>query len=286
MLRLRYGLLALILTLILSFDHAHAQNSTQEGLGAPVPWQIGMQEAASPIAEQLVSFHNFLLVVCFGISFFVLGLFVYIVVQFNEKKNPIPSKFSHSMKLEVIWTTIPILILITIAVPSFQLLYAQHHIEQASLTVKVIGRQWSWDYVFPDYDDFTFSSYMILDDEITENQRRLLEVDNPLVLPVDTTIRILVTAGDVLHSFAVPAFGIKIDAVPGRLNETWVRITREGTYYGQCSELCGERHSYMPIVVKAVSEQEFQSWIEKNLETVDVTTPSPDKIQLATYDSL
>jgi len=232
----------------------------------PTPWQLGLQVPASPVAERLVEFHNFLLVIITLITLLVLGLLFWCAIRYNSKANPTPSKTTHNTLIEVIWTVIPVIILVIIAVPSFRILYYMDKYEDPDLTVKVIGNQWYWSYEFPDYD-ISFDSVMIPDEEIdiTAGQHRLLEVDEPLLLPVDTNIRILFTATDVLHAWTIPAFGVKLDAVPGRINETWTRITKPGKYYGQCSELCGINHSAMPIVVHAVSIEEFNDWRSKQL---------------------
>lgn len=226
----------------------------------PTDWGIGFQEAVTPVMRQIQDFHNLLLYIITGIVVFVTALLAYVLVRFSAKRNKKPSKTSHNTTIEIIWTVVPVCILLVIAIPSFRLLYFMDKTENPELTLKVIGYQWYWGYEYPDHN-ISFDSYMIPDNEIKEDQVRLLSVDNVVVLPVDTNIQILVTAGDVLHSFAVPAFGIKTDSVPGRLNETWVRIEKEGTYYGQCSELCGQGHAYMPIEIKAVSKDEFNQWL-------------------------
>jgi cytochrome c oxidase subunit 2 len=213
----------------------------------PRPWQAGFQESASPIMARIDSFHDAMLIVITFIALFVLGLLVYVMVRFRAGRNPTPSKVTHNTLVEVIWTVVPVIILVLIAIPSFKLLYAQKVIPEAEMTIKAIGQQWYWTYEYQDHDDLTFDALMIADEDLEEGQLRLLETDNRVVLPVGTNIRILVTAGDVLHAWAIPAFGIKIDAVPGRINETWVHIEHEGVYYGQCSELCGTNHGFMPI---------------------------------------
>lgn len=227
----------------------------------PEPWQMGMQEAATPIMEEILDFHDLLLILCIAISVFVLGLLTFVIFRFNEKRNPVPSKTSHHTLLEVVWTVIPVFILLVIAVPSFRLLYASDVTPEAEMTVKAIGHQWYWSYEYPDHGEIVFDSFMLPDEEVGADGLRLLEVDNRLVLPVDTTVRVLVTSTDVLHAWAVPAFGVKIDTVPGRLNEVWVRATREGVFYGQCSELCGVNHGFMPIAVEIVSKEAFEDWV-------------------------
>lgn len=238
----------------------------------PVPWQLNLQTPASPVAEQLVEFHNFLLVICTVISLVVLALLLWCAFRYNAKANPVPSKNAHNTLLEIAWTAIPVIILVVIAVPSYRLLYYMDRIEDPELTVKVVGNQWYWTYEFPDYD-ISFDSLPLQDDEIdvAAGQHRLLEVDTPLILPTDTDIRILFTATDVLHAWTIPAFGVKLDNVPGRINETWTRITIPGKFYGQCSELCGINHSFMPIVVHAVSPEEFEAWRASELAANDNT---------------
>lgn len=240
----------------------------------PVPWQLNLQTPASPVAERLVDFHNFLLIICTVISVFVLGLLIWCAIRYNAKANPIPSKNTHNTLLEIVWTAIPVIVLVIIAVPSYRLLYFMDRVEDPEVTVKVIGNQWYWTYEFPD-DDISFDSLPLSDDEIdvAAGQHRLLEVDTPLVLPIDTDIRILFTATDVIHAWTIPAFGVKLDNVPGRTNESWTRITVPGKYYGQCSELCGIDHSYMPIVVHAVSREEFEAW---RADQLAANTNTPD----------
>ena len=229
---------------------------------SPVPWQVGMQPAATSIMERLSGFHDLLLWVITLITIFVLGLLAYVCVRFRADKNPTPSKRSHNAILEVIWTGVPVLILVIIAIPSFKLLYYMDGAKETDMTIKAIGRQWYWSYEYPDHGDFTFDAYMLSDDELEEGMQRLLETDNRIVLPINTDIRVQVTSSDVLHAWTIPAFGVKIDAVPGRLNEIWFNIEEPGTYYGQCSEICGVNHGFMPITVEAVSEQEFATWVE------------------------
>ena len=223
----------------------------------PKPWEMTLQEAATPVMEDIISFHNLLLVLITLITLFVLALLVIVVVKFNAKANPVPSKTTHNTLIEVAWTLIPVLILVAIAVPSFRLLFKQLDLPKADLTVKATGKQWYWSYAYPDNGKFEFDSLMAAD-----KQPRLLGVDNEMVVPVNKVIRVQTTGADVIHSFAVPAFGIKIDSVPGRLNETWFKATRVGMFYGQCSELCGKDHAFMPIAVRVVDDQEFAAWVE------------------------
>ena len=210
----------------------------------------------------ITDFNNFLLYIMTAITLIVLGLMVYVMVRFNARANPEPSKTTHNTLVEVVWTVVPILILVVIAIPSFRLLYFQRDIPQADMTVKAVGYQWYWGYEYPDHGDFAFDSLMLSDEE-RGDQPRLLATDTAMVVPVDTTVRVVVTAADVLHAFALPAFGLKMDAVPGRLNETWFKAEETGTYYGQCSELCGIRHAFMPIRIEVVSKEQFAAWVEE-----------------------
>mgnify|MGYP006276431721 CR=1 FL=1 len=251
--------------------------SVQGFAAEPLPWQLGLQDPATPVKEKLFDFHNLLLVIITGIVLFVLGLLIYVIFRYNEKTNPEPAKFSHNTMIEFIWTVILICILIVIAIPSFKVLFYMDKVVDPDMTLKVTGYQWGWTYTYPDHGNFEFNSDLIEDPaDMAEyfpdgNGRRLLETYNPVVLPVNQNIQILVTSrpNDVLHSWAMPSFGIKKDAVPGRLNETWANITKPGIYYGQCSEICGDRHAYMPISIYAVQQSEFEQWAEcvKNEET-------------------
>lgn len=245
--------------------------------GAGVSWaqgmKIGLQPPATDSAERIYDFHNMLLYIISGIVAFVLLLLLFVVVRFNAKANPVPSKTTHNVLLEIVWTIIPVVILIIIAVPSFKLLFKNETIPKPEMTLKVTGHQWYWDYEYPDQGDIAFSSYMIPSDKIdhSKGQKRLLSTDNKVVLPVGVTVQVLVTASvnDVIHSWAVPAFGIKTDAVPGRMNHTWFRIERPGVFYGQCSELCGKDHSFMPIEVWAVEKPVFDEWAARSKEDAD-----------------
>jgi cytochrome c oxidase subunit II len=226
-------------------------------LGQPAPWEITLQRAGSPVMENIVWFHNFLLVIITVITLFVLALLVIVVMKFNARANPVPSRTTHNTLIEVAWTLVPVLILVCIAVPSFRLLFLELDVPKSDLTIKVTGKQWYWSYAYPDNGKFEFDSLLAQD-----KQPRLLGVDNEMVVPVNKVIRIQTTGADVIHSFAVPAFGIKIDSIPGRLNETWFKATKTGMYYGQCSELCGKDHAFMPIAVRVVEDQEFASWVD------------------------
>ena len=228
----------------------------------PKDWQITFQEAASENMTMITDFNNFLLILMTAISVFVLGLMLYVMVRFNARANPEPSTTTHNTLVEVVWTVVPIVILVVIAIPSFRLLYFQRDIPEADMTVKAVGYQWYWGYEYPDHGDFAFDSLMLSDEE-RGDQPRLLATDTAMVVPVDTTVRVIVTAADVLHAFAMPAFGLKMDAVPGRLNETWFKAEKTGTFYGQCSELCGIRHAFMPIRIEVVSKADFALWVEE-----------------------
>lgn len=233
------------------------------GTGQPSPWQIGFQGAASPIMEQIDQFHWWLTVISALITLFVLVLLLIVFVRFNEKANPTPSTTTHHTGLEVAWTVIPVVILVAIAIPSFRLLFNQLDIPKADITIKATGTgAWTWKYEYPDHGNFEFISSMIPEKEIKAGQVRLLSVDNEVVLPVNKIVRVQVTAEGIIHAFALPSFGLKIDAIPGRLNETWFKATKTGVFYGQCSELCGINHAYMPIQIRIVEEAEFNKWIE------------------------
>lgn len=228
----------------------------------PKPWQMGFQEPVSPVMAQIIDLHDFITWIMVAVVVLVFAVLAYVMVRFNEQRNPTPSKKAHNLPLEIVWTVIPIIILVIIAGPSFRLLFFMDKAQDAEMTIKAIGHQWYWSYEYPDHGDFTFDAYIKDEEDLEEGEPRLLATDETVVLPVDTTIRILTTADDVIHAWAVPAFGIKIDAVPGRLQEAWVKIEREGDYYGMCSELCGVNHGFMPIAIKAVSKEKFAEWVE------------------------
>jgi cytochrome c oxidase subunit 2 len=250
----------------------------------PENWQMNFQPAVTPVMQQIESFHTLLLWLITAIAAFVLLLMIFVFIRFNNKANPEPQKFSHNTLLEVVWTAIPVLILVVIAIPSLRLLFLEDVIPEADFTIKATGYQWYWGYEYPDQQIGEFFANMVPDEELTEGQPRLLATDNPVVVPVGATVRVLVTGADVIHNWAMPPFGIKMDAVPGRINETWFRAQEEGTYYGQCSELCGQRHAFMPIEVHVVSQDEFDSWVREQggtvlaqpeTETLDVATTEP-----------
>ena len=250
--------------------------SAWAALGQPVDWQLGFQDAGTPVMEDIVWFHDYLLLgIITAIALFVLVLLIIIMVRFNATRNPTPSRTTHNTLIEVLWTAIPVLILVVIAIPSFKLLFYQLNLPPADVTVKATGNQWFWSYTYPDNGNFEFNSILVPTDKLKPGQLRLLTVDNEMVVPVNKVVRVQTIGSDVIHSFAVPSFGIKIDSVPGRLNETWFKATREGVYYGQCSELCGRDHAFMPIAVRVVSEQAFNAWVEdakKKYAVVPTTT--------------
>ncbi|MBI1274024.1 MAG: cytochrome c oxidase subunit II [Alphaproteobacteria bacterium] len=263
--------------------------AAQAAGGAPEPWGLGFQAPASPYKEHIEEFHNMLLVIITVIVVFVLGLLVYVIVRFNARANPVPSKTAHNTMIEIVWTVVPVIILIVIAIPSFKLLYYGDTIPTPDLTIKAVGHQWYWSYEYPDHGDVTFDSRPLWDGPATSDQQalelaheyapgwliptekplRLLEVDNRIVLPVGQNVRVQTTATDVLHSWAMPALGVKRDSVPGRLNETWLKIDHEGIFYGQCSELCGTGHGFMPIVIEAVSPERFAAWIKSKQDVAE-----------------
>jgi cytochrome c oxidase subunit 2 len=232
------------------------------GLGQPSPWQLGLQQAGSPVMDDIIWFHDFLLYVITAITVFVLVLLLVIIVRFNARNHPTPSRTTHNTPIEIIWTIVPVIILVAIAIPSFKLLFLELNEPAPDITVKATGKQWNWAYSYPDNGKFEFDSFMLTEKERKPDQPRLLAVDNEMVVPVNKVVHVLVTGADVIHSFAVPSFGIKIDAVPGRINETWFKATREGMYYGQCSELCGKDHAFMPIAVRVVNDKDFAAWVE------------------------
>jgi cytochrome c oxidase subunit 2 len=229
----------------------------------PHPWQFGMQEPVTPVKHRIHDLHNLLLVIITLISLFVLALLVYVIWRFAEAKNPVPSRTTHNTVVEVLWTVVPVVILVIIAIPSFGLLYFMDKTQQADMTIKVTGRQWYWSYEYPDNGGFTFDSNMIPESDLKPGQRRLLEVDNQLVVPVNTNIRVLIAGSDVMHSWFVPSLGVQTYAVIGRLNETWMNVEKPGVYYGQCNQICGVNHAFMPIAVRAVSKEEFTRWVEE-----------------------
>lgn len=244
------------------------------------PWQMWLQEPGSPTADRIVAFNAQLLVIETLIVIFVMGLMGYIAYRFSAKRNPIPSKTTHHTGLEVAWTVIPILILVGISVPSIKHLYFADHIEEADMTLKVVGNQWFWTYEYPDHGNFSFDSLPVAEEDLQEGQPRLLAVDNKVILPVETNIRLLMTSVDVIHNWALPSLSIKLDTVPGRVNETWTRIHEKyvgKTIYGMCSELCGVNHGFMPIAIEAVSKEDFEKWVKKAQEEFASDVPAAPK---------
>jgi cytochrome c oxidase subunit 2 len=233
----------------------------EDMVGAPQPWGIGLQAAAGPIKEHIHWFNNLLLWIIIPITIFVAILLVVCMVKFSAKANPVPSKNSHNTALEIAWTVVPVLILLVIAVPSFRLVYFQDRTRDADLTVNVTGRQWYWNYAFPDHGNFNFDSRMVDDADLRPGQLRNLAVDEPLVIPVGRNVRIMTHGQDVIHSFFIPSLGVQRYTIPGRTIETWLRADHTGTFYGQCNQICGTRHAYMPIVIRAVSQEEFDAWV-------------------------
>lgn len=268
---MRHGLSAAFFAL------AAALAATAAQAAQPVDWQLGFQPAASAIMEQVRWFNDYTLWFIVPITLLVLGLLLVVFVRFRASANPVPSKTSHNTLIEVIWTVGPVVVLLFLAVPSFQLLTAQYTPpSEPEMTVKAVGYQWYWGYEYQDDSEVAFESFMLQEDDRADYGKtdaadypRLLAVDSEMVVPVDTTVRLLVTAADVLHSFAMPAFGIKVDAVPGRLNETWFRAEAEGLYYGQCSELCGQNHAYMPIAIRVVSRDQYDAWVASAADDVN-----------------
>jgi cytochrome c oxidase subunit 2 len=251
------------------------------GVGQPSPWALGLQEAASPVMADIATFHNILLVIISAITAFVLILLITVMVRFNARANPTPSRTTHNAMIEVLWTIAPVIILVAIAVPSFRLLFVQLDNPKPDLTVKATGKQWYWSYNYPDNGNFEFDSLIVEDKDLKPGQPRLLTVDNEMVVPVNKVVHVLVTGADVIHSFAVPSFGIKIDAIPGRLNDTWFKATSEGLFHGQCSELCGKDHAFMPITVRVVNDTEFAAWVAAEKKNAGLDNAPPTAVAAA-----
>jgi cytochrome c oxidase subunit 2 len=220
-----------------------------------------MQPSATPVHDQITWFHNILLVVIFAISIFVLGLLLYVMVRFHHTRNPVPTRTSHNPVIEILWTVVPVVILVGIAIPSFKLMYYMDRVPNADMTIKVTAHQWYWSYEYPDQAGLTFDSNLIPDKDLKPGEKRLLEVDNPLVVPVGASVRVQVTGTDVIHSWFVPSFGVQEYAVVGRLNESWFQVENAGTYYGECNQICGVNHAFMPIKVVALAKPEFEKWL-------------------------
>ena len=252
----------------------------------PHPWQLGFQDPASPVMENIISLHNLVLVIITVVAVFVAGLLLYVMVRFNRRANPVASRTSHHTLLEVVWTVVPVLILVVIAIPSFRLVYYEDRTHEADLTIKVTGHQWYWEYDYGDAAKVDFTSRMVADEDLKPGQHRLLDVDNQLVVPAGKNVRILTTSADVIHSFFIPSLGVQRYAIPGRMIETWFKVNEPGVYYGECNQICGQNHSFMPISIKAVTEQEYQAWlVEAKTKFADAspaaTAPSAQPVQLA-----
>jgi cytochrome c oxidase subunit 2 len=235
----------------------------EPGVGQPADWQIDLAGAATPVMERVQAFHSMILPIITVITLFVLVLLIWVVYRYNQQSNPAPSRITHHTLLEVAWTVVPIMILVIIAIPSFRLLYEQQTIPKADMTIKATGAQWYWSYEYPDNEGISFDSNMLPESEASPQKPRLLAVDNEVVVPINKIVRVQVTGADVIHAFAMPSFGIKIDAIPGRLNEAWINVEQPGVYYGQCSELCGVNHGFMPIAIEAVSKEAFEAWVKE-----------------------
>jgi cytochrome c oxidase subunit II len=241
----------------------------------PQPWQFGFQPPATEITQRIDAFHNWLLVVIFAISFFVLGLLLYVIVRFNAKRHPVATRTTHNPKIEFLWTVVPIVILVTIAIPSFKLMYYMDEVPKEAMTIKVTAHQWYWSYAYPDQGGIAFDSNIIQPQNLKPGQKRLLDVDNPLVIPANTNIRVQITGTDVIHSFFVPSFGVQEYAIIGRLNEAWMNVLQPGTYYGECNQICGVNHAFMPIEVQVLSKDDFQKWLVSAKEKFATATPQP-----------
>lgn len=253
----RTGLLALFFMGLMLISGAPASANQ------PAPWGMGLQAPASPLAERAGSFHDLLLVIIIAITIFVMILLGWVIYRYNTQKNPTPSKVTHNTLIEVVWTVIPVIILVIVFVPGIRLLYYTDKTKSAEMTIKVTGHQWYWSYEYPDHANLTFDSYMVQDSDLKPGQPRLLEVDNRLVLPVDTDVRILVSTADVMHSWFVPSLGVQKYATPGRTNEIWVRLSKPGVYYGQCNQICGTNHGFMPVAVEGMSKDAFAAWAKE-----------------------
>jgi cytochrome c oxidase subunit 2 len=245
------------------------------GLGQPSPWELDLQDAATPVMADIIGFHTFVLWIITAITIFVLILLLICIVRFNARANPTPSRTTHNTPIEVIWTIVPVIILVLIAIPSFRLLFTELDVPTPDLTVKATGKQWYWSYAYPDNGNFEFDSLIVAEKDLKPGDLRLLTVDNEMVVPVNKVVHVLVTGSDVIHSFAVPSFGIKIDAVPGRINDTWFKATMTGVFHGQCSELCGKDHAFMPITVRVVNDNDFTAWAAQAKQKYAGTDTAP-----------
>jgi len=245
--------------------------AAQGVVGAPRPWEMGMQRSFSPIKDRIIDLHDLVLAIITVITLFVAALLMWVVYRYNAQRNPTPSRTSHNTVLEISWTVIPVLILVIIAIPSFRLIYYQDRTPDPDMTIKVTGHQWYWEYTYPDQGNLDIESRYVGDDDLKPGQLRLLDVDNQLVIPVNKKIRILTTSGDVIHSFFIPSFGVQRYAIPGRTIETWLEANQIGTFYGECNQICGQNHSQMPISVRALSEADFKTWVDQAKKAAFVT---------------
>jgi cytochrome c oxidase subunit II len=252
-------------------------------VGAPKPWEIGMQAAYGPLKAQEIWLHDIVLVIITLITLFVAGLLAWVIYRYNAERNPVPTRTAHNTVIEILWTVIPVLILVVIAIPSFRLVYYLDRTPDPELTIKVTAHQWYWEYTYPDKNNIDFSSYIIPDDQLKPGQLRLLTVDNDLVVPVGKNIRVLATSGDVIHSFFIPALGVQRYAIPGRTIETWFRADKPGVFYGECNQICGTNHSRMPIVVRAVSPEDFATWLDQAKTKFSDAAPPPASAENATH---
>jgi cytochrome c oxidase subunit 2 len=261
---------------LLVFSHVNPAISSE-----PKPWQMDLQEPAGIIATKATDLHNFLLVVITLISVFVLGLLVYVCIKFREKPNVQPSKTSHNTIIEIIWTVVPVLILVVIAIPSFKLLYLTEADKPVDMVVKVSGAQWYWNYEYPD-EEISFDSYIVAEEDLKDDQKRMLDVDNPLVVPEGTRIKFLITGNDVMHSFFVPSLALQVYSIAGRINEIWTEVPLgKKKYYGQCNQICGVNHAYMPIVIQALPKDEYEVWLkEAKVKFASITKKGINKIAL------
>jgi len=273
--RLRAAFIAtLLMPALLPIGVAYAQ--------APKPWEMDMQPAFSPVKQQIIDLHDLVLVIITLITLFVGGLLGWVMWRYNAKRNPVPSQTTHNAVLEILWTVIPVLILVIIAIPSFRLIYYEDRTYDPDLTIKVTGHQWYWEYTYPDKGNIDFSSYIVPGDQLKPGQPRLLTANPPLVVPVNKNIRILETSGDVIHSWFIPSLGVQRYAIPGRIIETWMRVDKPGTYYGECNQICGTNHSRMPIEIRAVPEQEFETWLvqaKKQMAENGTVPPAPPVLE-------
>ncbi len=271
----RYILYQRLLAALLMIVALPGGAALAQAVGAPKPWEIGMQAAYGPLKEQEIWLHDLVLVIITLITLFVTALLAWVIYRYNATRNPVPTRTSHNTVIEILWTVIPVLILVVIAIPSFRLVYYLDRTPDPELTIKVTGHQWYWEYTYPDKNNIDFSSYIIPDDQLKPGQLRLLTVDNELVVPVGKNIRVLTTSGDVIHSFFIPALGVQRYAIPGRTIETWFRADKPGVFYGQCNQICGTNHSRMPIVVRAVSPEDFATWLDQAKTKFSDAAPPP-----------